>query len=46
MVMQVNIVTCASFGVLCPTLTWKGPNVSNAVLLNAANPAATRRLGS
>ena len=45
-VMQVNIITCASFGVLRPTLTWKGPNMSNAVLLNAGNPAVTHSLGS
>ena len=44
-VMQVNIIMCA-FHVLRPTLTWKGPNMSNAVLLNAGNPAATRSLGS
>ena len=44
--MQVNIITCASLRVLRPTLTWKGPNMSNAMLLNAGNRAATRSLGS
>jgi len=45
-VMQVNLITCARFSVLRPTLTWKGLNMSIAVLLNAQNPAATRSLGS
>jgi len=44
LVMQVNTIMCASFRVLHPT--WKGPNMSNAVQLNAGNPAATRSLGS
>ena len=45
-VMQVNIITCASLRVLRPTLTWKGPNMSYAMLLNAGNRAATHSLGS
>ena len=41
-----NIITCASLRVLRPTLTWKGPNMSYAMLLNAGNRAATHSLGS
>ena len=41
-----NIIMCGSFSVSCLTLTWKGPNMSSAVLLNAGSPAATCSLGS
>ena len=44
-VMQVNIITCASFSVFRPSRTCRGPNMSMAVLLKAGNPAATRSFG-
>ena len=44
-VMQVNIITCASFSVFRPSDTCRVPNMWMDVLLKAVNPAATRSLG-